>query len=1207
MNRIYQIIWNAATGTWVVVSECARSRQKTRAARTGIIFMVLGAVLGMSAAYADPAPKAIPVLNTIAFGSVTITSSASTGRLTVDQISAKLIANWQSFNVGEVARVTFNQPDASSIALNRIAGTAPSEIFGKVLANGKLILVNPAGMTIGINGQISASSVVASTMNISDANFNNNVWLYERGTATGTIDNQGIILSNDGNTSILASSIYNSGTIRAKSGNTVLANGNRLTLDDTSAVLNQVSSIAGFIQSSGTLRADRLLSSKGKVYLIGDRARAASEVQLAGALTAISADIKGRTITVNGNLDSIANTSLNAVNNINIDGAFNMLSNNRMLSLAHGSNAGEGYFLGLNGKVNLSGINTTFRVNGDYYTVIKTLSQLQGVGANAGTLGGLYVIGLDIDASTTAATAFNPIGDSEVSAFTGLLDGLGHRINQLTINKPITDGVGLFGYSNNATLRNVYLENASITGRNNVGGLVGVARSSEGSSSFVNNHVSGNVQGRTSVGGLIGFNPSSFAITRVDGNTISATVSGYSNVGGLIGQTDENDSSIYLTHNTVSGNTQVTNVAAETKMNIGGLVGLLNVGSNSSANVSDSVVTGSVSSPRVSNYLGGAIGQISVSSFSDTSFATLEGVNTSGNVTATSNSNYAGGLVGGINVSDSNQVEIKDSSSTGTVTAGDSVGGLVGFASATGSGFPSHITLDQVYATGSVTGLSNVGGLIGQSTSYGDAARIEIKNDSYAAGQVQGNNRIGGLVGSYAAYYNGEHSITGSHATGAVVGTGSNSTEIGGLVGRSESYFGLTNLTDNSYATGNVSGANNVGGLIGTQVSNVPEMMNVNNSYATGAVTAQSYHAGGLIGSGLGNIQDSHAEGKVTASNQNSYYVGGLVGYVVQANINNSYSSGIVSGGTNGVGGLLGYSYDSTVSNSYSSSKVGSLGSNVGGLVGLNYLTPIQGSYALGNVTASAGSGVGGLVGYNSDSDISNSHAGGIVTGSTDVGGLIGSSQNSVGQTLNLHRNYATGAVKSANGGALGGLIGSSNVYGTVNLTESYASGNAISTAAGANFVGGLLGYTYVAGDALLDISNSYASGQASANAYAGGLIGGIQNQESTVNITNVYAKGLVSASNAPGGLIGYIYDVDGFTNIYNSHWDSTATQQANAIGNATQAGVLSDVTGLTPVQMKQIGSYSGWDISNSLNGSSSIWYINQNVTTPQIRALLQP
>lgn len=1203
MNTIYRLVWNRSTAMWVPASELAKSRQKNGKPRK--LLLLATAVLAMPLAHADPAPKAIPVLNNIASGTAIITANSSTGRLTVDQSSAKLIANWQSFNVGDVARVTFNQPDANSIALNRIAATAPSEIFGKVLANGKLILVNPAGMTIGINGQISASSVVASSMNISDANFNNEVWLYERGTATGAIDNRGIILSNDGNTSILAPAIYNSGTIRAKSGNTVLANGNRITLDNTSAVLNQVSGITSYIQSTGILRADRLLTTKGKVYLIGDRARAASQVQLEGALTAISADIKGRTVTISGNLDSIANTSLNAVNNINIDGTFNMLSNNRMLSLTHGTNAGEGYFFGLNGKVNLSGLNSTFRVNSDYYTVIKTLGELQGIGANATTLAGLYVIGLDIDASSTASTVFNPIGSSDVNAFNGVLDGLGHRINQLTINKPTIDGIGLFGYSNNATLRNIYLQDAAITGKNYVGGLVAVARSSEDSSHFVNNHVSGSVTGRNTVGGLIGFNPNSFAITTLDGNITNATVSGYSNVGGLIGQTDENDSSIFLKHNSVSGVTQVSNVAAESKLNIGGLVGMLNVGSNSSVNVTDNMVSGTVSSPRVSSYVGGAIGQIAANSFSDSSFVTLDMVNAAGNVTATSNSNYVGGLVGGINVIDANQILLQDSSSLGNVSAGDSVGGLVGGVSVTGSGFASQIVLDNVFASGNVAGASNIGGLVGQSTSYGDGANVAIRNNSYAAGQVSGNNRIGGLVGSYAVYYNGEHSITASHATGAVVGTGSNSTEIGGLVGRSESYYGLTNLTDSSYATGDVSGANNVGGLVGSQVSSVPEMMNISSSYATGAVTAQSYHVGGLVGSGLGNIQYSHAGGKVTASNQNSYYVGGLVGYAVLANIETSYSTGAVSGGTTGVGGLLGYSYDSTVNNSYASGKVGSLGNSVGGLVGLNYLTPIQASYALGHVTATAGSGIGGLVGYNSDSDISNSHAGGIVTGAMDVGGLIGSNQNSVGQTMTLHRNYATGAVKSATGGALGGLIGTNNVYGTVNLTESYASGNVASTAPAVNFVGGLIGYNYVAGDALLDISNSYASGQASAASYAGGLIGGIQNQESTVNISNVYAKGLVTASNAPGGLIGYVYDVDGFTNIYNSYWDGTATQQANVIGNATLAGVISYVTALTPVQMKQVGSYSGWDISVSLNGSSSIWYISQNLTTPQLRVFL--
>lgn len=1204
MNRVYRLVRQLSTGEWVVTGEQAKSRQKS--SNTATLCLLSGMLLATPLAYADPTAKAIPVLDNIASGTATITPNTSLGRLTIDQTSAKLIANWQSFNVGEVARVTFNQPDDNSIALNRIAATAPSEIFGKVLANGRLILVNPAGMTIGVNGQISASSVVASSMNISDANFMNDVWVYQRGTATGIIENRGSITANAGNTFVLSSSILNSGTLRAKSGNVVLANGNRLTLGDETATLNQVSSIPALIQTTGMMRADRLTSGKGRILLVGDRARTTSMVQLAGELNSVGVDVKGRNVSVSGNLSSNANSSLNAVNNINIDGVLDMTAASSLLNLTHGTNAGEGYFLGLNGKVTLSGANSAFKVNNNNYTVINTLSQLQGIGANAGTLAGLYVIGLDIDASSTATTAFNPIGGSATTPFTGVLDGLGHRINQLTINKPAAEGVGLFGYSNNATLRNIYLENASITGKNYVGGLVAVARSSEGSSYIVNNHVSGSVKGRNTVGGLIGFNPNSFANTIINDNTTSAAVSGYSNVGGLLGQTDENDASIYLNRNSVAGATQVVNIAAESKLNIGGLIGMLNVGSASSVSIKQSQVTGTVSSPRYSSYVGGVIGQIAANTFS-TSFITLDGVQSSGNVTATSNSNYIGGLVGGINSNYANMVLIQNSSSNANVSAGDSVGGLVGFISANDSGDISQVALDQVFATGNVSGLSNIGGLVGQTAVYGDGANVVIRNNSYASGQVSGNNRIGGLVGSYAAYYNGEHTISGSHATGMVIGTGSNSTEIGGLVGRSESYYGLTNLIDNSYASGTVGGGNNVGGLVGTQVSNVPERMNISNSYAGGTVNGQSYAVGGLVGTGLGNILNSHATGNVNASNQNSFYVGGLVGYATLAAIANSYSTGAVSGGWNGVGGLVGYTYDCAISNSHSTSTLNSAGSSVGGLVGLNYLTPLQGSYALGNVSANAGSGVGGLVGYNSDSDISNSRATGVVTGSTDVGGFIGSNQNSAGQSMTLYHNYATGAVQSSAGGALGGLIGTNNVYGTVNLSESYASGNVASTASGAMFAGGLIGYSYIAGDALLDILNSYASGSASASAYVGGLIGGIQNQQGAVNINNVYAKGLVSASNAPGGLIGYVYDVDGSTNIYNSHWDSTATQQANVIGSATLAGVLSNVTALTPVQMKQVGSYAGWDISVSLNGSSSIWYIRQNVTTPQIRALLQP
>lgn len=1200
MNRIYRIIWSAATGTWVVASELAKSRQKTSKLKK--LSLLAGVMLAAPAAYADPAPKAIPVLNNIASGTAIVTSNTSTGRLTVDQSSAKLIANWHSFNVGEVARVTFNQPDANSIALNRIAATAPSEIFGKVLANGKLILVNPAGMVIGINGQISASSVVASTMNISDSNFNSNVWLYERGTATGTIDNRGIILSNDGNTSVLASSISNSGTIRAKSGNTVLANGNRVTLDNTSAVLNQVSSIASYIQSTGILRADRLLSTKGKVYLIGDRARAASLVELEGELTAISADIKGRQIYITGNLDSIANTTLNAVNSINIDGALSIIGNNRLVSFSHGLALGEGYFLGLNGKVNLPGINTKFRVNGDYYTIIKTLSELQAVGASTTNLAGKYALGLDVDASSTAVSVFTPIG-SVADPFTGVLDGLGHAVNSLTINTPAVDGVGLLGAALNSTIRNVSLNNANIIGKNYVGGLVAEARSSSGDSFFSNNHVTGSVKGKSFVGGLIGFNPNDFGTTTLDFSGTNATVSGNSNVGGLIGFVDADESGVVVTQSNVQGITQVPNVLAESKFNIGGLIGGVEFTSNTTFNLNNSQVSGAVNSPRVSTYVGGAIGRLS-SSFSMGSYATIDQVQTGGVVSVNTGSSITGGLVGGLEIQDGNGITIVDSSATGNVSGGQNVGGLIGTVNVTGAGLDTvKLIVDNSNAAGKVTGTYYVGGLIGASDSYGDGAFVEIGNGTYATGQVSATSYVGGLIGSNTNEYNGSQLISNTYATGKVNATATES-RAGGLIGNNESYFGLSNIVEFSSATGRVTGDSRVGGLIGYNAGQDATAITINSTDASGIVTGVTEDIGGLVGRNVARIQDSHATGNVLAGSGASN-VGGLVGQSTLSVLQNNYSSGNLSGGFTSIGGLLGYSYQNSITGSYASGAISTSGGNVGGLVGLNYYTPIQNSYASGNVSSSPSYAIGGLVGYNYDSGISNSYATGIVSGYGNVGGLVGTNQINTGYTISFYRNYASGNV-NANSDA-GGLIGSNQVNGTLSINQNYASGN-VSTAAG-SFLGGLIGYhNSNTASSSFQIIDSFASGSTTGNEYLGGLIGGLENQSGVVDIINTYAKGNVTGTGGIlGGLIGYVNDTAaaGFTNISNSYWDITGTGQSLAIGNAHVRGIISNLTGLTGVQAKQAASYGGWDISTLPSGSSSVWYINQNVNTPQLRALL--
>src|SRR3954466_15942897 len=47
--------------------------------------------------------------------------------------------NWQSFSVPAGSSTYFNQPSAASTSINRVLGNNPSEIFGTLGSNGRLV------------------------------------------------------------------------------------------------------------------------------------------------------------------------------------------------------------------------------------------------------------------------------------------------------------------------------------------------------------------------------------------------------------------------------------------------------------------------------------------------------------------------------------------------------------------------------------------------------------------------------------------------------------------------------------------------------------------------------------------------------------------------------------------------------------------------------------------------------------------------------------------------------------------------------------------------------------------------------------------------------------------------------------------------------------------------------------------------------------
>ena len=79
-------------------------------------------------------------------GDATITRS---GSLTQIRAANNTILNHRSFDIASGDSVQFIQPGANARVLNRITGATPTRIDGSLLANGKVYLVNPAGVFFG--------------------------------------------------------------------------------------------------------------------------------------------------------------------------------------------------------------------------------------------------------------------------------------------------------------------------------------------------------------------------------------------------------------------------------------------------------------------------------------------------------------------------------------------------------------------------------------------------------------------------------------------------------------------------------------------------------------------------------------------------------------------------------------------------------------------------------------------------------------------------------------------------------------------------------------------------------------------------------------------------------------------------------------------------------------------------------------------------
>ncbi|MEM6601270.1 MAG: filamentous hemagglutinin N-terminal domain-containing protein, partial [Verrucomicrobiota bacterium] len=308
------------------------------AGRSMLILLMLWFQLGPSIMMV----AANPVGEQVIAGGATFDRAGST--LTVNQGTDKVIINWQDFSIGAGEITNFIQPSSTAAALNRVVSQNVSEIYGTLNANGQIYLINPNGLVVGATGVINTQSFIASTHDVSNAEFLAGGDLtFKSQNPKSKIQNLGAISADGGDIILIAQEVENAGNLSAPNGTVALAAGTEVLVkasdeervfiqaatDDSkfeisnsgliSSATAELKAVGGnefalAINNSGVIRATRAVTEKGRVFLraVGGKVRQAGEIiaSSAGGETGGEIQISGEDIELaDGSLTDASGTA----------------------------------------------------------------------------------------------------------------------------------------------------------------------------------------------------------------------------------------------------------------------------------------------------------------------------------------------------------------------------------------------------------------------------------------------------------------------------------------------------------------------------------------------------------------------------------------------------------------------------------------------------------------------------------------------------------------------------------------------------------------------------------------------------------------------------------------------------------------------------------------------------------------------------------
>jgi filamentous hemagglutinin family protein len=247
--------------------------------------------------------------------------------VTIKQNNPQAVLHWKTFNVGRDTTVNFDQSKGGAdarkwIAFNKVFDplAAPSQIRGRINAQGQVYVINPNGIIFGESAQVNTRTFVASTLPINenlvrDGLLNNtdaqfifdgirvpagdrpygDIEVKEGARLQATAGQDG----NGGRVMLVGANVVNEGTINTPAGQTILAAGlqvgvrahpeNDPSLRGLDVWIGQVGDYAGCVENNGLVQ-----SSTGSIIMAG------KEVRQRGVLASTTS------VNLNGRIDLLA-------------------------------------------------------------------------------------------------------------------------------------------------------------------------------------------------------------------------------------------------------------------------------------------------------------------------------------------------------------------------------------------------------------------------------------------------------------------------------------------------------------------------------------------------------------------------------------------------------------------------------------------------------------------------------------------------------------------------------------------------------------------------------------------------------------------------------------------------------------------------------------------------------------------------------------